>query len=245
MILKRLFDIFISALALFFLSPILLTFIFLVWVYDFQNPFYIAPRVGMYGKSFSMIKIRSMVVNADKSGVDSTSASDSRITPLGVYIRKLKLDELTQLINVFKGDMSLVGPRPNVKREVLLYTDLERTLLNVKPGITDIASIVFSDESEILSGSADPDIDYNQLIRPGKGLLGVYYVRNSSFFLDLCLILITVVSIFSRKKSLSLLRSLLVFNQAPSSVIRVASRRHPLTPSPPYGGSHIVTSRFA
>lgn len=243
MIYKRFFDIFVSFFAIIFLSPIILVFVFFVWIYDFGNPFYIAPRVGWHGKAFSMVKIRSMVVNADKSGVDSTSATDPRITPVGIYIRKFKLDELTQFFNVFKGDMSLVGPRPNVKREVLLYTDLEQTLLNVRPGITDIASIVFSDESEILASSTDPDVDYNQLIRPGKGLLGVYYVRNRSFFLDLSLIVITLVSIFSRKKSLSLLRYLLILMNAPSDVISIASRRYPLVPAPPYGGFHIVDHR--
>ena len=240
---KRLFDIFVSFFALILFLPVLLVFILFVWLYDFHNPFYVAPRIGFRGKLFPMIKVRSMVVNADSSGVDSTSASDPRITPIGHYIRKFKLDELTQLINVVRGDMSLVGPRPNVKREVALYTSLETKLLDVRPGITDIASIVFSDESDILANSADPDIDYNQLIRPGKGLLGVYYVENRSIILDLSLIFITAVSIVSRKKSLSLLRSLLLSMNAPSEVIRIASRRFPLVPSPPYGAAHVVNNR--
>ena len=241
--LKRLFDLLFSVTAIALLSPIIIVFTFFVWIYDFCNPFYVAPRVGLRGKSFSMIKIRSMVVNADKSGVDSTSASDPRITPVGIYIRKFKLDELTQLFNVIKGDMSLVGPRPNVKREVLLYTDLELSLLDVKPGITDIASIVFSDESDILASSGDPDIDYNQLIRPGKGLLGVYYVRNRSLLLDFSLIILTIISIFSRRKSLSLLSLLLKFMNAPPDVISTASRRNPLVPAPPYGGFRVVERR--
>ena len=119
-----------------------------------------------------MYKLRTMIINADSTGVDSTSSNDNRITSVGKFIRKFKIDEISQLINVLLGDMSLVGPRPNVLREILMYTDLEKELLTVKPGITDFASIVFSDEGEILSDSDDPDIDYNQLIRPGKGYLG-------------------------------------------------------------------------
>ena len=121
-----------------------------------------------------MIKLRSMIVNAEKSKVDSTSSNDPRITKIGKIIRKLKLDELSQLFNVFIGEMSLVGPRPNVKRETDLYTKVEKNLLSVKPGITDFASIIFSDESEILKNVDDPDISYNQLIRPWKSRLGLF-----------------------------------------------------------------------
>ena len=130
-----------------------------------------------------MIKIRSMKVNADLSGVDSTANDDSRITLVGKIIRKFKIDELAQLINVFLGQMSFVGPRPNVERETSLYTTEEKKLLNLKPGITDISSIVFSDEGDILEGRDDPDITYNQLIRPGKSKLGIFYIENSNIFL--------------------------------------------------------------
>ena len=124
-----------------------------------------------------MVKIRSMIINADKTGVDSTSSDDMRITSVGKVIRKLKLDELSQLWNVLIGDMSLVGPRPNVKSETDLYTKIEKNLLNVKPGITDFSSIVFSDEGDILSGSDDPDLLYNQLIRPWKSRLSLFYIE--------------------------------------------------------------------
>ena len=109
-----------------------------------------------------------MIINADSSGVDSTSATDSRITSIGHVIRRFKLDELTQLWNVFLGDMSLVGPRPNVRKETDLYTIPEKLLLTVRPGITDISSIIFSDEGDILANKKDPDLAYNQLIRPWK-----------------------------------------------------------------------------
>lgn len=113
---KRLLDIIVSILGLVIVSPMLLPVIFLVWVLDRHSPFYIAPRVGRGERLFYMVKLRSMVVNADKSGVDSTSNNDNRITFIGHFIRKFKLDEITQLWNVLKGDMSFVGPRPNVKR---------------------------------------------------------------------------------------------------------------------------------
>ena len=168
---KRLMDILASFFGLLLTSPILLTFMFLVWRQDGHSPFYIAPRMGKDEKPFRMVKLRSMVKNADRSGVDSTAADDMRITRVGHLIRKFKLDELTQLLNVLKGDMSLVGPRPNVQRETDLYTDSENKLLSVRPGITDFSSIVFSDEGDILEGQEDPDIAYNQLIRPGKSRL--------------------------------------------------------------------------
>ena len=120
-----------------------------------------------------MVKLRSMIINADKNKVDSTASDDMRITRVGMMIRAYKLDELTQLINVLKGDMSLVGPRPNVQRDVDLYSETEKRLLSVKPGITDFSSIIFSDEGDILSGLDDPDIAYNQLIRPWKSRLGI------------------------------------------------------------------------
>ena len=175
---KRIVDLILSFFALLFISPILIIFVILIFLEDQQNPFYIAKRVGKGGVNFKMIKLRSMVVNADKSGVDSTSANDSRITKIGKKVRKYKLDELTQLWNVFLGDMSLVGPRPNVQRDVDLYTDIEKKLLTVKPGITDFSSIVFSDEGDILKEKDDPDLAYNQLIRPWKSRLGLIYIKN-------------------------------------------------------------------
>ena len=161
---KRLIDILVSLFGLFFLSPLLLIFMFLIFMQDKHFPFYVAKRVGKNGVMFKMIKLRSMTIGAEKNGVDSTSINDTRITPIGLKVRKYKLDELTQLWNVLKGDMSLVGPRPNVKRDVDLYSNVEMQILLVKPGITDFSSIIFSDEGEILKDSKDPDLMYNQLI---------------------------------------------------------------------------------
>lgn len=216
---------------------------FLVWINDFGNPFYTAMRVGKDGKPFKMFKLRSMIVNADKTGVDSTSNNDMRITKIGKFIRKFKMDELSQLINVLMGDMSLVGPRPNVQRETDLYTKSEKRLLLVRPGITDISSIVFSDEGEILSNSKDPDIDYNQLIRPGKGYLGIFYIENQSFLLDIKLIFITLITIFNRNLALKNVSKLLKKYNASESLIKIAERKEKLVPSPPPGSKNIVKDR--
>lgn len=240
---KRLFDIVASAIGLLLASPVLLPVMFLVWKQDKLSPFYVAPRVGRGGKPFKMVKLRSMVANADNSGVDSTGADDRRITPVGHFIRRYKLDELTQLWNVLKGDMSLVGPRPNVKRETDLYTPEERILLEAKPGITDFSSIVFSDEGDVLKNQPDPDIAYNQLIRPGKSMLGLFYIENRSFVLDIQLCVLTVIAILSRPRALAGVYGLLENLGASPDLLKIAMRRDPLIPMAPPGGTKIVTSR--
>lgn len=240
---KRVLDFTISVVGLALLSPLILIVIILIWLQDFKNPFYIAERVGLNNKSFKIFKLRSMVVNADASGVDSTGENDIRITQIGKFIRKFKLDEISQLINVFLGNMSLVGPRPNVRREVEMYTEAEKVLLSIKPGITDFSSIVFSDEGSILKDFDDPDLAYNQLIRPGKGELGVFYVHNRTFFTDLRLIFITIIAIFSRNTALKHVSNLLKNLEASDSLINLASRSSPLIPRPPIGSDHVITKR--
>jgi lipopolysaccharide/colanic/teichoic acid biosynthesis glycosyltransferase len=240
---KRLFDVFASFIGLLLASPILLPVMILVWRQDGHSPFYVAPRVGKDGVPFNMVKLRSMVINADKTGVDSTGANDRRITGVGHFIRRYKLDELTQLWNVFIGEMSLVGPRPNVKRETDLYTPVERRLLDVKPGITDFSSIVFSDEGDILKEQADPDIAYNQLIRPGKSMLGVFYIERRSLMLDILLCWLTAIAILSRKKALSGVQRLLRNLGATTELLEIAARDKPLSPKPPPGGAKVVTAR--
>tara|TARA_B110000114_G_C14900851_1_gene320662 strand:- start:261 stop:740 length:480 start_codon:yes stop_codon:yes gene_type:complete len=153
------------------------------------------------------------------------------------------MDELSQLINVLLGDMSIVGPRPNVQRETDLYTKDEKKLLRVRPGITDISSIVFSDEGEILASSEDPDIDYNQLIRPGKGYLGLFYIENQSFLLDIKLIFITIITIVNRNSALNLVLSILNKYNASEFLIKIAQRKEKLVPSPPPGSKNIVKDR--
>lgn len=240
---KRIVDIIVSSFGLLILSPLLAVVCYLIWRQDHHSPFYIAPRVGKNEVIFNMVKLRSMVVNADKTGVDSTSANDSRVTPIGHFVRKFKLDEFTQLWNVLTGDMSLVGPRPNVKRETDLYTNLEKGLLKVKPGITDFSSIVFSDENEILKDCEDPDIGYNQLIRPWKSRLGLLYVEHQSILLDFALIFLTLVAIISRKKAIKGVSKILLSLNAPADVIRISKRKDRLEPFTPPGSDSIVMSR--
>lgn len=236
---KRLLDIFLSSIGLLCLLPLLLPIFFLIWNYDKKTPFYIAPRVGKNGKIFKMLKLRSMIANADKTGVASTGNHDLRITPIGQKIRKYKLDELMQLWNVLKGDISLVGPRPNVKTETDLYTDAERELLSVKPGITDFSSIVFADEGRILEGKKDPNLAYNQLIRPWKSRLGLVYIQQQTILLDLELIICTLVSIFSRSKALKWVSKKLDKLGVEQNLVNIAKRNTPLVPHPPPGTDKI------
>ena len=240
---KRVFDIVVSFTGLMALSPILLVFIFLIWIQDFKSPFYIAPRVAKDRKSFQMVKLRSMVINADKNGVNSTAVDDKRITWVGHLIRKFKLDELSQLWNVLIGDMSLVGPRPNVRRDVDLYTKEELKLLCLKPGITDISSIVFSDEGEILAGAEDPDLKYNQIIRPWKSRLCLIYIQHLSLWLDIKLIVLTLVAIANRRAALNGISKILANWDIPPETLKTALRTEPLYAYPPPGSDSIMKNR--
>ena len=240
---KRLVDILASLFGLLITLPILLPVVFLVWKEDKKSPFYIAPRSGINGTLFKMVKLRSMMVDARSSGVDSTSVDDIRITPIGHKIRRYKLDELMQLWNVLIGDMSLVGPRPNVKTETDLYTDVEKGLLSVRPGITDFSSIVFSDEGEILKGRGNPDLTYNQLIRPWKSRLGLVYIKNQSLLLDLQLILYTIVAFVSKEKALNWVTETLRELNVDADIVIISRRNVSLYPFPPPGSEEIVSLR--
>lgn len=238
---KRLFDIVIAAAGLLLLWPFLLLFMLLIWLQDFRSPFYVAPRARTRNTTFRMIKLRSMVMNADKIGGASTSTSDRRITWVGKLIRKTKFDEVPQLWNVLLGDMSLVGPRPQVMRDVALYTEEENHLFAARPGITDFSSIVFADEGEILKGSDNPDLRYNQVIRPWKSRLGLFYTRHQRVWIDIQLIFLTIGSAISRSRALRGVQSLLRRLGAPADLIRIASRTEPLAPYPPPGAETVET----
>jgi lipopolysaccharide/colanic/teichoic acid biosynthesis glycosyltransferase len=189
---KRLFDVIASCAGLGVLLPLLAVLTIAIKRESKGPVFYRGLRAGRYGKPFRIFKFRTMVVNADKIGGPTSSADDPRITRVGDFLRRYKLDELPQLINVLKGEMSLVGPRPEVVQEVLLYTEEEKRLLEVRPGITDWASIRFRNEGEILRGSADPHQAYREKIRPEKIRLGLEYVRSHSFLTD-CRIIVNTL----------------------------------------------------
>jgi lipopolysaccharide/colanic/teichoic acid biosynthesis glycosyltransferase len=193
---KRLLDVVVSFWGLVVCSP-LLALLSLWIIFDSPGPaFYRGVRAGRFGQPFRVFKLRTMVLNAEQAGAE-TPANDPRITRAGHFLRKYKLDELPQLINVLKGEMSLVGPRPEVMQEVLLYNDDEKNLLLVRPGITDWASIKFRDEDEMLYGSTDPHRAYHELIRPEKVRLGLQYVRTRSFLIDLQILLQTLVAVLT------------------------------------------------
>ena len=240
---KRVFDIVFSSILLVLFSFPLLLMSFLIWLQDFKSPLYLAPRVSKGGGTFTMVKLRSMISNADVSGVDSTKSDDMRITKVGSIVRKFKLDELSQLINVWNGTMSFVGPRPQVQREVNLYTKEEKFILLARPGITDFSSIVFSDEGDILEGCKDPDLSYNQLIRPWKSRLAIFYINNQSILLDIKLILLTITNFISRKNTLHALSNILYKLKAEDNIINIVLRKEDLIPTPPPGANSVISSR--
>lgn len=189
---KRLFDILISGIGLICVSPIFL--VLAIWIkIDSKGPiFYRQVRVGKNNKDFALLKFRSMYTGADKKGLITVGGHDPRVTYAGYYIRKWKLDELPQLINVFKGDMSLVGPRPEVRKYVDLYTTEQMHVLSVRPGITDMASIKYRNENELLEQADDPETYYREVIMQDKLRINLEYVKHSSLLYDLKLILKTL-----------------------------------------------------
>jgi lipopolysaccharide/colanic/teichoic acid biosynthesis glycosyltransferase len=195
---KRIFDIFFSLIILICTLPFLLIIAILIFLTDFGPVLYKAPRVGKNGKLFKMFKFRTMVVNADKIGASSTTLSDSRITKIGKFLRKTKFDELPQMINVFIGNMSVVGPRPEVKYFTDLFTEEEKAILSVKPGITDFASVWNADEGKILEGTQDPDKAYMKLIWPEKKRLQLKYVKERSFWTDIKIVFLTLLAIIKK-----------------------------------------------
>jgi lipopolysaccharide/colanic/teichoic acid biosynthesis glycosyltransferase len=203
---KRLFDVFSAAIGFVLLAPVLAAVALTIKMESRGPVFYRGLRAGRHGKPFRIFKFRTMVVNAETLGSVSTAEDDCRITRVGRILRKLKLDELPQLLNVLRGDMSLVGPRPQVLWAVEQYTAEERTILRVRPGITDPASVRFRNESEILRGSADPDKDYFEKIHPEKMRLSIEYVREQSFLLDCKIIVQTLLVVVVPGHSITLVK---------------------------------------
>ncbi|MCK4809734.1 MAG: sugar transferase [Candidatus Omnitrophica bacterium] len=196
---KRIFDIICSACGLLVLSPFLILVACMIKVGDGGPVLYRGVRVGLNGKLFRISKFRTMIVNADKIGGASTADDDSRITKIGRFLRKWKLDELPQLINVFKGEISFVGPRPEVKHYVDMFSKEERAILSVLPGITDWASLWNPDEGAVLAGSADPEETYMEKVRPTKLKLQLKYVKEHSFLTDIKIIFQTLIAVAIRR----------------------------------------------
>lgn len=198
---KRLFDIVVSTVGLLILCPFFILLSIAIKLDSSGPVFYRGVRVGRFGKPFKIYKFRSMVADAEKKGAASTSNTDMRVTKIGHLIRKFKLDEFSQFINVLIGDMSFVGPRPEVQKFVDLYTEEEKLILSLRPGITDWSSIKFHNEGDIIeaSGIADADEAYAQLIRPTKLLLQLKYARERNMWIDIKIIICTILTLFSTR----------------------------------------------
>lgn len=194
---KRLFD-FVSALmAVILLSPFLITIAIMVALSSKGPVFYRQKRVGRNNRDFLIFKFRTMYVNSDRGSLLTIGGKDTRITPVGYYLRKYKLDELPQLINVLIGEMSIVGPRPEVRKYVDLYSAEQLRILDVRPGLTDDASLAFSNESDLLALAEDPEKEYREKIMPAKLALNLQYIQKMNLLYDLNLILRTLAKIVS------------------------------------------------
>ncbi len=198
MFLKRLFDILFSVIILIVLSPIFILVSILIIIDNGFPIFYLQKRVGKHFQEFNLIKFRSMKKNADKKGLLTVGSNDNRITQIGYYLRKLKIDELPQFINVLKGEMSVVGPRPEVKKYVDLYTNEQKLVLSIKPGITDYASLKYIDENDILSQSENPEKTYINKVMPEKLSINLEYIHHYSFWSDIKIIAQTFFKMFFR-----------------------------------------------
>jgi lipopolysaccharide/colanic/teichoic acid biosynthesis glycosyltransferase len=189
---KRTTDLLVATAGLVLVWPLL--FVLGLWIkFDSKGPvLYRGQRAGRFGKPFFVLKLRTMVANAEQLGGAESPADDPRITRVGSFLRRFKFDELPQLVNVIKGEMSLVGPRPEVLDEVRRYTPREQQLLSVRPGITDWASVKFRNEDELLRGSADPHLAYHEKILPHKIQLGLEYIEKRSMLVDLKILLETL-----------------------------------------------------
>lgn len=194
--LKRTFDIVFAAVLVVLLSPLLLVFALAVALTSPGGAFFRQVRVGMGGREFKLMKFRSMRPGSEAKGQLTIGGRDPRITGVGYFLRKTKLDELPQLWNVLTGDMSVVGPRPEVPKYVALYTAEQRRVLSVRPGITGMASLDYIDENELLARATDPEQAYIGEVMPAKLALDLRYVREQSFLLDLRIILTTVGKVF-------------------------------------------------
>jgi lipopolysaccharide/colanic/teichoic acid biosynthesis glycosyltransferase len=192
---KRVFDVVFSFVGLVFLAPLLVFIIVLMKGTSIGPILYRQVRVGKNNNDFLIFKFRTMDVDADKLGLLTVGGRDPRITKLGYYLRKFKLDELPQLANVLIGDMSLVGPRPEVRKYVNLYNKVQMQVLNVRPGITDLASIEFRNENELLSNQGDPDRYYIEVIMPEKLKINIAYIKESNLFKDIWVIIKTFLAI--------------------------------------------------
>lgn len=228
MAVKRALDLVGGLLALLLSLPVVGVVAALIWLQDRHNPFFVSRRVGRAGREFRLVKLRSMTPHAERSGVNTVIAGNPQVTRIGRFIRATKIDELPQFLHVVAGTMSLVGPRPNLPQLVAEYSQEERGLLTVKPGVTDLSSIAFADLSERLAGEADANVAYDELIRPWKGYLGLLYVRHRVLWLDLACIGLTLWTLVSRRGAARALGPLLRRLAAEPDLVEIVTHERPL-----------------
>lgn len=238
----RLLDILGGLVGLALSAPLILIAMALIWLEDRHNPFYIAERIGAGGKPFKFLKLRSISARRGVGSDEIITADDPRVTRLGHLIRASKVDELPQFWHVLRGDMSLVGPRANVASIVASFTDEERQIISVKPGITDLASVVFLNMSKLLEGSSNPKLDYNRLVRPWKSRLALLYVRKQSLGLALYTLWLTGLAFISHKRALEGVARVVSRHKSDPKLARIVRQEEDLIPYPPPGADQVVSS---
>lgn len=193
---KRFFDILFSFLGLIFFIPVFLIIAILIIINSKGGVFYSQLRVGINQQDFKLLKFRTMFSGSEKKGLLTIGESDKRVTSTGKWLRKFKLDELPQLVNILKSEMSFVGPRPEMRKYVDLYNERQKEVLSVKPGLTDYASIEYSNENKILAKYSDPEKAYIEIVMPDKLNLNLKYIKEKSLFVDLKIIFKTIAKVF-------------------------------------------------
>lgn len=197
---KRIFDFTVSLIGIMLFLPLLLIISLLIWIDSKGDIFYKQTRVGLNKVDFKLLKFRTMFCGAESSGLLTIGDHDNRITRIGFWLRKYKIDELPQLFNILKGDMSFVGPRPEVNKYVELYDSIQQRVLSVKPGITDWASIQFVNEPQLLASSQNPEVFYIENIIPYKIMQNLKYIDHNNLWIDIKIILLTIKSIVLKQK---------------------------------------------
>ena len=201
---------FLALLILIILSPFLILCAFCVWVYDRRSPWYVPFRVGKGGRLFKMIKLRTMLPDADKINIVATAANDKRITPIGKFLRKFKIDEFFQLLNVLKGDILLIGPRPQLVSEYNSFTDKEKHIVDVTPGMSDFSSLFLSKMENFLSKNKEPYDTYYKFCRPIKSRLALFYVKYKSIWVDVQLLFYNFTNFISHKWTIKHMANMIV-----------------------------------
>lgn len=236
----RLLDIVGASVGLILSLPLILVVMFMIWLQDRHNPFYVAERVGAGGRKFRFIKLRSIPHHSGVRPDEIITSRDPRVTRLGHWIRASKVDELPQFWHVLKGEMSLVGPRANVQTIVDAFTEEELRIISVKPGVTDLASIVFMNLGKVLEASENPKLDYNQLVRPWKSRLALIYVDHQSPALAIRVLLLTVLAFISHQRALEGVARIALRFKSDPKLARIVRREEELAPCAPPGAPAVV-----